>query len=127
MKLIKSFHIILAILLSMYGLLGINNPTSWHLVWWFGLLTYYFLVSGVFKEKLIFIRLSIIPPVLAFLITAPLVTYNFYAFATKDTLYLDSPATMFIVAILALLVTLPSFMLLVIYWLNRNVWLQENT
>jgi hypothetical protein len=127
MKLILFFHICTAILLSFYGLIGMINPKPWLPFWWAVLLVYYFLIFGVHKNRLWAIRASILVPLLGFIITAPSVIYNIYAFLTQHPLYQDSPATIFVVAVIALLVTLPSFIVLVAYWFRRNVWLPRNT
>lgn len=122
-KLIKWGHVLAAILLSAYGFLGFYNMKPWVYVWWPLLLMYYFLIAGVFRGRIWSIRLSIMPPLLAFLITAPMVTMNIFMFITGHELYRDSPATIFIVGVVAILVTMPSFLVLILYWRNRQFWL----
>jgi hypothetical protein len=65
-------------------------------------------------------RLLAMPPLLIVVFTAPMVLYNFYAFASGNPLYQDSPATIIVVAILALFITVPSACVLGAYWHQRQ-------
>ena len=54
------------------------------------------------------------------LLWTPTVVVNFWLFAQGDTRYRDSPATILVVALYAVLFALPSCMLAVGYGLNRK-------
>ena len=49
----------------------------------------------------------------------PMVALNLVAFARDDPLYLDSPGTIFIVAIDALVLIVPSLILIALFWRQR--------
>lgn len=127
MEFIKASHVIVVILLGCYGLLGLNNPNIGFFIYWALLVLYVGLVVGVFKNVLWCIRLSLLPPLLAFLVSAPMVLFNAYAFLVGHSLYQDSPATILVVAIIAVFVTIPAFFVVVAYWKNRGLWLNVNT
>ena len=127
MKFVKASHLIVAILLGCYGLLGVRNPDVTFLVYWTLLVIYIVLIVGVFKSNLWCVRVSLIPPLLAFLVSAPMVLYNAYAFLTRHPLYQDSPATILVVAVIAVFVTIPTFFVLAAYWKNRGLWFNLNT
>jgi hypothetical protein len=57
-------------------------------------------------------QLSLIPPVLSLLFLGPGVIYNFYAFLTNDPLYLDSPGTILVVGITAIIFLVPALVIL---------------
>jgi hypothetical protein len=127
MKFIKLSHVAAIILLSCYGLLAARKPEVTSLAYWAMIIFYAFIIAGIFKNKLWFIRISLVPPLVAFILSAPMVIYNTIAFLTGHSLYQDSPATILVVAVIAIMVTLPAFMVLVAYWKSRGLWLKQNT
>ncbi len=63
--------------------------------------------------------IALVVPVVICARWLPMVAINLFAFVRDDPLYLDSPGTIFIVAIYALLLVIPSLVLLVLFWLKR--------
>ncbi len=90
-------------------------------------MVYFLLIAGVFRENPWCVRISLIPPLVGFLVTMPLVVYNFYAFSINDPMYQDSPATIFVVAIMAIFITIPSGLVIAAYWRSRRLWFPHNT
>ena len=126
MNLIKFGHVTAAVLLSLYGLVGLGNPSKAVAVWWLVLVVYYFLIWGVFKKNIFSIRLSMVLPLLAVGVTVPFVFYNLFMFFTDHPVYQDSPATILVVLIVGVVVTLPSLVVLFGYWRARGVWLPSS-
>jgi len=62
---------------------------------------------------------ALIAPVVICAIWLPMVLLNVVAFVRDDPLYLGSPATIFIVAIDALVLVLPSLVLIALFWRQR--------
>jgi hypothetical protein len=123
MKFIKISHVLAVIMLFIGGLLATSSVPYGMFAYWTILIGYFLVVAGLFRGKIWSIRVSIIPPAIIFLLSAPMVLYNCYAFITGHTLYKDSPATIFVVAIYAIIFTLPSFLVLMAYWRHRHAWL----
>jgi hypothetical protein len=119
-KFIRAFHVIALGLLALFGGL-VTLRLEWAVLWyWIFWLAYAGLVFGIQGESKWCLRLSILPPFVVFLLTAPNVVYNIYSFLTGHPLYQDSPATIFVVAVTAILLSLPSGLVLVAYWFNRK-------
>lgn len=127
MKLVKFGHLFFAALLSLYGLIGAANPDIELVVWWLGLFLYYSLIWGILKDNILCARIGFVPVFLVALWSLPMVIYNVYAFISEHPLYLDSPATIFVVGIYALFFTLPSLVTLYGYWLARQTWFVRRT
>lgn len=87
MKFIKISHVVAIILLSCYGLLAVRKPVIVSIGYWVMIAVYLFVIAGIFKNKLWFIRASLIPPILVFGLSAPMVLYNIFAFITDHPLY----------------------------------------
>jgi hypothetical protein len=77
-------------------------------------------VVGVFRRSRRFLPLSVFPAALLVAFSAPMVIWNVFAFLTGHLLYLDSPGTIFVVLVIAIMVTLPSTVVLAIYWARRR-------
>jgi hypothetical protein len=58
-------------------------------------------------------------PVVTCALWLPMVILNLVAFIRHDSLYLDSPSTIFIVASYALVLVLPSVVLIALFWRHR--------
>lgn len=87
---------------------------------WLVWLVYATLLFGLMLDNLWCARLLILPPLLLVLSSVPMVLYNFYAFASGNPLYQDSPGTILIVALFALFLTVPSALVLTAYWNQRQ-------
>ncbi len=120
MKLIQFFHFVVLIFLALYCLVAAPVSKGDALFCYFIWLFYLGLLCGLMLNNLWCARLLIVPPLFFFLYTAPFVLFNFAAFIMRDPLYLDSPATIFVVAIPAFFVTLPSTLVLIAYWKERR-------
>ena len=117
---IKFFYLSAACLLTVYGVFAARSMTAGSLLFWEIWLVFTALVYGLLQNNIWCARLLAIPPLLVFLFSAPAVLYNFFAFMLGHPLYQDSPATIIIVAISALFITMPSGVLLVAYWRDRK-------
>jgi len=120
MTAIRIFHIATLALLAAYGALAAHRPALGSVVYWVFWLAYVGLVLGAHRRNRWCMKLSVTPPLLVFLLTAPNVAYNFWAFISGHPLYQDSPGTIIIVGIMALCLTLPSALVLAAYWVNRR-------
>ncbi|HPG62189.1 MAG TPA: hypothetical protein PK586_09275 [Casimicrobium sp.] len=120
MAAIRIFHIATLLLLAAYGALAFHRPVLGSAVYWVFWLAYAGLVFGAHRRHKWCMRLSITPPLLVFLFTAPNVAYNFWGFISGHPRYQDSPGTIIIVGIMAVCLTLPSALVLGAYWLNRR-------
>ena len=67
------------------------------------------------------IRASAALAVFVAVVSLPWVLYNLFAYGTDHPLYLDSPATIFIVLLSAALTALPALTVLVLSFVNRGV------
>jgi len=63
---------------------------------------------------------ALVAPVVICARWLPMVLLNVVAFVRDDPLYLDSPATIFIVAIDALILVVPSLVLIALFWRQRT-------
>lgn len=117
---IKTFHVIVVVIVTLCCLIAARSLQSNLLVYYLAWLVYASLLCGLMLNNLWCARLLIIPPLLFVLYTTPFVLYNFYAFISGDPLYLDSPASILIVSTPALFVTLPSTLVLAAYWNQRQ-------
>jgi len=63
---------------------------------------------------------ALVTPVVICARWLPMVLVNVVAFVRDDPLYLDSPATIFIVAIDALILLVPSLVLIALFWRERT-------
>jgi hypothetical protein len=120
MRLISTFHICALALLIGYGVLSAHQPKLYTTMFWAIFVAYSAVVIGIFRGSRLFIRLSVIPPALLVILSVPLVIWNVFAFLTGHALYLDSLATIFVVLVFALMVTVPSIVVLVVYWARRR-------
>ena len=120
MTLIRIFHVVALILLAVYGVLAAGRLDLRSVSYWVLWLGYAALLLGAARKLKWCLRLSILPPLLMFLVTAPSVLYNAWAFATRHPLYQDSPATIFVVGITAICLTIPSAVVLAAYWRHRK-------
>jgi carbon starvation protein CstA len=64
--------------------------------------------------------LTLLPPAIIAVCVGPWAIYNFYAFATDHPRYLDSPATIFVVAINCLVLLVPALIILVLMFIWRK-------
>jgi hypothetical protein len=120
MRLISTFHICALALLIGYGVLSAHQPKLYTTMFWAIFVAYSAVVIGIFRGSRLFIRLSVIPPALLVILSVPLVIWNVFAFLTVHALYLDSLATIFVVLVFALMVTVPSIVVLLVYWARRR-------
>ena len=120
MTTIKIFHAVSLSLVGLYGTLVARSLQGDARFYWGFVCVYVLLWCGLMWDNLWCARLLLLPPLLAVLFTAPQVIDNMYAFASGNPLYLDSPATIIVVAVLALFVTVPSALVLGIYWKERR-------
>lgn len=114
MRYLQYAHIVNLVLLAIFCLLA-AKPIFW-IAW--AIYCCVFLVT--FSHHIRWMRLVIVPPLLICLTAAPIIAYNVFLFAAKDRLYLNSPATIFVVLVFALLTLLPSALVLSLYWFNRK-------
>ena len=64
--------------------------------------------------------IAVLVPVIFCARSLAMVTRDVVAFAKDDPLYLDSPATIYIVVVYALLFVFPSLILIVLFWRQRS-------
>jgi len=64
--------------------------------------------------------LTLVPPALVTICVGPWAIYNFYTFLTDHPLYLDSPATIFVVAINSIVLLVPAVLVLVLMVVSRK-------
>jgi hypothetical protein len=119
-RFIRVFHIASLALSLLYGVLAAHRLEWSSLYYWCFWLIYFGLVFGIEGDLKWCLRLSVLPPLVIFVLTTPNVVYNIYAFLTGDPLYEDSPATILIVGIVAVCMSLPSGLVLWTYWVNRK-------
>ena len=120
MGLISAFHICALALLVGYGVLSASQPTLYATLFWAIFVAYSVVVIGIFCGSRLFLRLSVIPPALLVILSAPMVIWNVFAFLTGHPLYLDSPGTILVVVVFAMMVTVPSIGVLLVYWARRR-------
>ena len=119
MMAIRIFHIATLVLLAAYGALAFHRPVLGSVIYWAFWLGYVGLVLGAYRRYKWCMKLSVTPPLLVFLLTAPNLAY-FWAFISGHPLYQDSPGTILTVGTMALCLTLPSALVLGAYWANRR-------
>lgn len=121
MRQIKIFHSITLIMMVAYGMISARRLDRGAIIFWVLVVGYLVLILGVFRGTKSLLKLSVIPPALFFLATAPNVLLNIFAFISGHSLYKDSPRTIIVVGILAICVTLPSGLVLATYWKQRKL------
>ena len=104
---IRIFHLPLLVSLASYGTLAMRVPSIESSIYWILWIGYAGLLVGDRRKVRWCAHLAVLPPLLVFLLSAPLVLYNVWAFAV-GALYQDSPATILVVGILAVGFSLPS-------------------
>lgn len=123
MLLIEIFHaVLLSALLFRAGTAPFTESFDWQsaIVLWAVIAVYGAVLVGYFRSKLACIWISIVPPAAIFFWTAPNVIYNAWEFSVGAPPYQDSPGTFIIVAIVAMVLTIPSGLVLGAYWWNRH-------
>lgn len=84
---------------------------------------YVIIAFQAFFKKRWALLISLLVVVLVLLRWLPMVILNFWMFYSEDALYVDSPATIFIVLIYTVLWVLPATILCLLYLYNwRTVW-----
>ncbi len=117
---IKPFHSVALVLFTLYGFLTVRSLQGNALIFWLVWFVYAVLLCGLLFDNIWCARLLVLPPLFIVGFTAPMVLYNVFAFLSGNPLYQDSPATIIVVAILALFTTLPSAFALGAYWNQRH-------
>lgn len=117
---LRLFHLAILVLLAAYGVLAAHSFSVGPIIYWVFWLIYVGLYLGARRKLKWCLKFSVVPPLLVFLLTAPTVVYNFWAFISGHPLYQDAPGSIIIVGILALCLTLPSALVLGAYWINRR-------
>ena len=97
MRLISTFHVCVLALLVGYGVLSAHQPTLWTAVFWTIVVIYSAVIVGIFRGSRRILQLSVFPPTLLVVLSAPMVIWNVIAFLTGHPLYLDSPGTILVV------------------------------
>jgi len=120
MRLISTFHVCVLALLVGYGVLSAHQPTLWTALFWTIVVVYSAVVAGIFRGCRRVLQLSVFPPALLVALSAPMVIWNVFAFLTGHPLYVDSPGTILVVLVVAMMVTLPSIVVLAVYWARRR-------
>ncbi len=120
MRLISIFHVCALVLLLSYCVLSRDQATLYSTPFWTIVVVYSVFVVGILRGSRRFLQLSVFLPALLVAITAPMVILDIFAFLTGHPLYLDSPGTIFVVLVIAIMVTLPSIVLLVVFWTCRR-------
>jgi hypothetical protein len=120
MRLIATFHVCALALLVCYGVLSAHRPILYTTLFWTFVVVYSGVIVGVFRGSRYFLQLSVFPPALLVALSAPTVIWNVFAFLTGHPLYLDSPGTILVVLVIAMMVTLPSTVVLAVYWTRRR-------
>ena len=120
MTTIRMFHLLLLVSLASYGALAMRVASIESGIYWILWIAYAGLLVGERRKVRWCTRLAVLPPLLVFLMSAPLVLYNIWAFVVGHALYQDSPATILVVGILAVSFSLPSALVLGAYWQHRG-------
>lgn len=107
------------ILIGVAGFVWWSGRTAMAAGFFVGAALYAALSLAAFRRKRWATYLALLPPVLSLLAVGPNVVYNFYAFLTDDPLYLDSPGTIFIVGIEAIIFIIPAIIILVLSLVYR--------
>jgi hypothetical protein len=121
MKQVRIFHCISFVMMIGYGMIASRRFDQAAFLFWGLIIGYLVLILGVFRGTKLSLKLSVIPPALAFLYTAPTVLYNLVAFIFGHPLYKDSPVTILVVGVVAVFVTVPCGLVLVSYWKQRKL------
>lgn len=112
------------LMLIAFGLLALFGPNMSRSV--------IFLASGLYAANSFFalhrrraaLIINVVVAALLLIRWLPMVSLNFYMFASGHELYLDSPATIFVVAIYAILFAFPACLLCSLYFIQRKVLLE---
>jgi hypothetical protein len=108
-KVILALHVVTLLCVALCGLL--QRTMSFWALW----AAYAVLVVVAFRGSIVSLRIAVLPPLLFLLWWAPWVAYNFWAFATNDPLYVDSPGTILVVLPFAILIVWPTSVVLGAY------------
>jgi hypothetical protein len=120
MTTLKIFHATALSLLGLYGVLAARSLQGEARFYWMFCCVYTLLWCGLMWDNVWCARLLVLPPLLVVLLTVPPVILNLYAFVSGNPVYLDSPATILVVAVVAFFVTAPSAFGLALYWKERQ-------
>ena len=120
MRTIARLHLVALVLLLVYGVLAARGLTLGAVLYWVFCLIYAGLVTGTYRGSKWCARISAVPPVLIFTLTLPSVASNFWLFFIGHAMYQDSPATILVVGVVALCLTVPAVVLIGVYWVKRK-------
>jgi hypothetical protein len=121
MKAIRLIQLIwAATLVAILAALSLNAPTVKGLPFLVLAAVYLFACIRAWGSSRAAWVVALVAPVVICARWLPMVLLNVVAFVRDDPLYLDSPATIFIVAIDALVLVVPSLVLIALFWRQRT-------
>jgi hypothetical protein len=111
-----------SLLWALLAVLSLGTAISLHSVC-LGLVATFYVVAtfGLLAKSKYAWGFSFIPPIWALCSPGPSIVANGYAFAIDDPLYLDSPGTIMVVGLEALVVLVPAIVLLLLLLRTRRV------
>jgi len=83
---------------------------------------YFVATLGLFFDFHIAWVISVLPPLVISVLSGVWFSLNIGTFVTGHELYHDSPATIFVVLLVATFTLLPSLILLALFWRERKYW-----
>ena len=87
-------------------MLSVHQPTLFITLFWTIVVVDSAVVLGVFPRSRRFLQLSVFPPALLVALSEPLFIWNVFAFLAGHPPYLESPGAIFVVLVIAIMVTL---------------------
>ena len=121
MKAIRLIQLIwAAALVAILAALSLNAPTVKGLPFLLLAAVYLLACIRAWGSSRVAWVVALVAPVIICARWLPMVILNVVAFVRDDPLYLDSPATIFVVAIDALVLVVPSLVLIALFWRRRT-------
>ena len=85
------------------------------------LAAYVYVIVSLYRGKRWGWWLCWVPPLISLVLAAPNVVYNFVLFFSHDPLYLDSPGTILVVAVNAILFVVPPLVIAILLFWSRTL------
>ncbi len=116
---IEKYHGFFLVLLGGFGGIAFLRLSLGSMLYWLMFLSYLFVLFGIVKRHSFFIKVSVIPPLLVFLCTSPVVIQSLanLMYGGSENL---SPRDIFGFFIVGGGLTLPSYLVLRKYWIRRR-------
>lgn len=120
LSLLKLLQVIWAAAFLIYAYIWVHTPNKYSVTFAVIALLYSLATVGIFWDIRLAWIFSVVPPLLIFLLVGAWVSLNFFMFFIGHELYKDSPATIIVVIIYCLFTIVPSGIILLLFWINRN-------